>query len=225
MITMRFLGVSFVFLIILAQAVAFIFFYDLPTKLDTYSKAVGRMREQQDGMKREARHLESERHSLEHEEKALREERERWEKALEDRVPRGAFWDSVWPALECRAYGKREYWGVLQNIPDDWTDLDACMNTPVKIKGVSVRRPDRCAYVTGSPHIHGFWTVDWDQPDCKPWFKGFEDKVSREKLCGANVRLGSRTSVSRVARTRDLVPVASKPGLWASRIYQSKTGI
>ena len=45
MITMRCLGVSFVFLIILARAVAFIFFYDLPTKLEDYSKAVGRMGE------------------------------------------------------------------------------------------------------------------------------------------------------------------------------------
>ena len=182
------LCIFFVFLIILAQAVAFFFFYDLPTKLDTYSKAVGQMREQQDGMKREARHLESERHlleserhSLEHEEEALKKERERWEKALEDRVPQGAFWDGVWPALDCRAYGKREYWGVLQNIPDDWTDLDACMNMPVKIKGVSVRRPDRCAYVEGSPHIHGFWIVDWGQLDCQPWLKDFEDKVRQGK--------------------------------------------
>ena len=216
MITMGCLCVFFVFLIILAQAVAFFFFYDLPTKLDDYSKAVGRMREQQDGLRRESRHLESERHSLEserhsleHEEEALREERARWEKAREDRVPRGAFWDGVWPALDCRAYGKREYWGILQNIPDDWTDLDACMNMPTKIKGVSVRRPDRCAYIEGSPHIHGFWTVDWDQPDCKPWLKDFDDRVS---FGGANVRLRSRTSVSRAARIRDPVPVASKPG-------------
>ena len=118
------LGVFFIFLIILAQAVAFIFFYDLPTKLDNYNKLVGRMPEQQDGLRREARHLESEQHSLEsechlleHEEEVLREERARWEKAL-NRVPRGTFWDSVWPALDCRAYRKHEYWGKHQNIPD-----------------------------------------------------------------------------------------------------------
>jgi len=55
--------------------------------------------------------------------------------------------------------------------------MDACMNMPVKIKGVTVRRPDRCAYVGNSPRrIHGFWTVDWDQPDCKPWHQDITDK-------------------------------------------------
>ena len=63
-ITMRRLGVCFVFFIILAQAVAFIVLYDLPTKLSDYSKAVGQMPKQQDGMRREARHLESERTAL-----------------------------------------------------------------------------------------------------------------------------------------------------------------
>ena len=109
---------------------------------------------------------------------ALKEERERWEKAREDRVPQGAFWESVWPAEDCRSYGKREYWGVLRNIPEDWTDIDACMNMPAEIKGVTVRRPHRCHYVEGSPHIHGFWMVDWNQLDCKPWHQDFNDKVS-----------------------------------------------
>ena len=282
MITTRGLCISFVFLIILAQAVAFIFFYDLPTKIGDYSKAVGQMREQQAEMKREARHLESERiafrsesnrlekerlalestilemegerdalesairrseqeisrldrqkqllederHLWEHEKEALREERERWEKAREDRVPQGAFWEVVWPAWDCRAYGKREYWGMLQNIPGDWTDLDACMNMPVEIKGVSVRRPDRCAYVAGSPHIHGFWMVDWDQPDCKPWHQDFKDMVRLEApWWDPRVRPDSRTSVSRVARIRVLAPVASRPGSWASMIDQNKTGV
>ena len=198
---------------------AFIFFYDLPTKLDDYSKATARMREQQDAMRREARHLESERIALrgessrlekqrlafesatlemegerdalesairrseqersrlEREKEELREEREKWEKAREDRVPQGAFWDVVWPAWDCRAYGTREYWGILQNIPEDWTDLDACMNMPVEIEGVTLRRPYRCAHVEDSPYIHGYWMVEWGQPDCQPWHRNFHDKV------------------------------------------------
>ena len=178
-ITMRRIGVLLVFLAILAQAVAFFFFYDLPTKLGDYSKATARMREQQDAMRREARHLESERDLLEREKGELRKEREKLEKAREDRVPQGAFWAAEpWPALNCRAYGKREYWAELQNIPEDWTDLDACMNMPTTIKDVFVRRPDRCGYVAGSPHIHGFWMVDWDQIDCQPWHIDVSDKVS-----------------------------------------------
>ena len=122
--------------------------------------------------------LEDERQTLENERLALKEERERWEKVREDRGPQGAFWESVLPAEACLSYGKREYWGVLRNIPEDWTDVDACMNMPAEIKGVTVRRPHRCHYVEGSPHIHGFWMVDWDQLDCQPWHQDFNDKVS-----------------------------------------------
>ena len=107
----------------------------------------------------------------------LRRELERWERALGRHVPQGAFWDGVWPAVDCRAYDTREYWGTLQNIPKHWTDLEACMNMPVEIKGVGIRRPYRCAYVKGSPHIRGYWMVGWDQPDCRPWLRDFHDKV------------------------------------------------
>ena len=178
-INIRFLGAILVFLIVLAQTVTLTFFYDMPTKLDDYSEATARMRGQRDEMKREARHLESERRLLEHEKEELKEERERLEKAREDRVPQGAFWGTEpQPAPDCRAYGKREHWAELQNIPEDWTEMDACMNMPTTIKGVFLRRPDRCGYVEGSPHIHGFWMVDWDQPTCKPWHKDVADKVS-----------------------------------------------
>lgn len=115
----------------------------------------------------------------------LRRELERWERALGRHVPQGAFWDGVRPAVDCRAYDTREYWGVLQNIPKDWTDLDACMNMPVEIKGVSIRRPYRCAYVQDSPHIQGYWMVDWDQPDCRPWLREFHDKVRGRTMKGA----------------------------------------
>jgi len=205
----------------------------MPTKLGDYSKATARMHKQQDAMRKEAKHLESERVALrgesdrleeqrralesatlkiegernalesairrseqersrlelekqlladerrlfEREKEELGEERKKWEKAREERVPQGAFWATEpWPALDCRAYGKREYGAELQNIPEDWSDLDACMNMPATIKGVSLRRPDRCVHVAGSPHIHGTWMVDWDQVDCKPWHQDVTDK-------------------------------------------------
>jgi len=104
-------------------------------------------------------------------------ERELWEKARDAHLPRGAFWDVVWPAWDCLAYGKREYWGGLRNIPKDWDGIDACMNMPVEIKGVKIRRPDRCALTFGKEYrVQGYWVVDWDQPDCKPWYRDFEDK-------------------------------------------------
>lgn len=222
-----------ILLVFVAQLVAFVFFYDLPTKIGRYNEAMARMRVREDAMRDEAKHLEGERvalrrestrleeerealesstqkmhgerqalesairHSeqersrlekqthlvegerrlLREEELALQEERKKWERAREDRVPQGAFWEAVQPKLDCLSYGKREYWGTLRNIPEGWTELDACMNMPVEIKGVSVRRPDRCLSAGGSP-IRAFWTVDWDQPDCKPWHQDFYDKVS-----------------------------------------------
>ena len=317
-VTTRRLGILLVFLVILAPIVVLVFFYDMPTKLDNYSRATARMREQRDGMRREARHLESERialqgesdrleeqwlalesatlemegekdalesairrseqersrleqersrlkqersgfeqersrleqersgleqerlgferekllwederHLLEREKEELKEERERWEKAREDRIPQGAFWGTEpLPAWDCRAYGKREYWAELQNIPEDWTDMDACTNMPTTIKGVFLRRPDRCGYVGGSPHIHAYWMVDWDQPGCKPWHTDITDKVSSEQPIWLHLhtRLGSRTPISRVALTRDLAPVVSKPGSWTSTTGQNKTG-
>jgi len=219
-------GVATILLIVVAQAVVFVFFYDLPSKIGQYNRTMVRMREETQhlhtervALQSEANRLERERITLEYatgkmegekdalesairrselersrfeqerelmederqlleqEKQELRSERERWEKAREDRVPQGAFWDALWESVECLAYGKREYWGILQNIPGDWTAMDACMNTPAEIKGVPVRRPDRCGYVEGSPHIHGYWMVDWDQADCKPWYRDFHDKV------------------------------------------------
>ena len=121
-----------------------------------------------------------EKEKTERERKVMVHERELWERAREARVPQDAFWDVVWPAWDCRAYGKREYWGILRNTPDDWNAIDACMSMPVEIKGVKIRRPDRCAGVFVFPpeiQVRGYWMVDWDQPDCKPWYRDFEDKV------------------------------------------------
>ena len=129
--------------------------------------------------------------------------------ASEDRVPPGAFWEALpRPAPDCLAYGKREYSGALRNIPKDWTALDACMNMPVEIKGVSFRRPYRCGYAWGSPHIHGYWVVDWNQLDCKPWYQDFHDTV-RDRMLNAIPYIVFKR-LGRVARMKD-------PGCGASK--------
>jgi len=142
-----------------------------------FESATRKMEKEKDALESAIRRSELERSRFEREKGELRRERERWEKAREDRVPQGAFWEVVQPALDCRAYGKREYWGILQNVPNDWTDVEACTNMPVEIEGVTLRRPYRCAHVAGSPYIRGYWMVDWGQPDCKPWHRDFNDKV------------------------------------------------
>ena len=164
----------------------------------------------------------SEREKLEQEKEKLRLEREWWERAREDRVPQGAFWEVVWPAWDCRAYGKREYWGALQNIPDGWTAMDACTNMPVEIKGVTIRRPDRCAFVEGSPHIHGYWMVDWDQPDCKPWYRDFHDAVS--PISPPHLYVIGMITRLRDAQATGLAIVGSRLSSWASTTGKNKIG-
>ena len=142
---------------------------------------VNQMRVERSAIKEEEKHLHHERESWEEERLALKEEREKWERAREgSRVPKGAFWDPVWPKWECRAYGKREHWGILRNIPQDRSDVDACMNMPVDIHNVTLRQPQRCQFVEGSPYIHAFWMVDWGEPDCRPFHRDFRDEVSSE---------------------------------------------
>jgi hypothetical protein len=153
--------------------------------------STSKMEEERGALESATRHSKQERSKLEHEKQelegerellgrerlALQEERERWEETRNDCVPQGAFWEAVLPALECHAYGKREYWGILRNTPQGWTDLYACMNMPVEINGVTVRRPDRCQHGEGSD-IQGFWMVDWEEPGCKPWLQNVHDVVS-----------------------------------------------
>ena len=172
-----------------------------------------RLEKQREELEDKRKMLENERQMWKDERLALKEERERWKKARKDRGPQGAFWESVLPAEACLSYGKREYWGVLRNIPEGWTEINACMNMPVEIKGVSIRRPHRCHYVEGSPHIHGFWMVDWDQLDCKPWHQDFNDKVSLAQSWVSHFSHSARlTLIPRVAQIRDRASIVLKPG-------------
>ena len=154
-----------------------------------------------------------ERGKSEQEREKMKHDRELWEKAREDRVPHNAFWDAILPAPACSAYGKREYSSTLQNIPEGWTAIDACINMPIEIKGATVRRPNRCAFVKGSPHVHGYWMVDWDEPSCKPRWYNYQDVVS------VNRPLFARTSVfthlHRDAPATSLVSVESRESLLA----------
>ena len=138
--------------------------------------------------------LVAERQKSEQEREKLRHERELWDREVpEDRVPQGAYWKPIWPANYCLAYGKRGYWGMLMDVPDGWSAMDACMNMPAQIKGVTIRRPHSCIFADGYPHILGYWMVDWGQEDCKPWYKDIRDTVSPRSpsVC----RLWSRSCV------------------------------
>jgi len=126
----------------------------------------------------------TEREKSERERTEMRHDREFWGKVPDDRVPQGAFWDVIRPAVECRGYGEREYSAMLQSIPEGWSAVGACMNMPAEVEGVTIRRPRRCTFVDGSPYIHGYWMVG-NQSDCRPRHEDFHDAGCTSYRSGA----------------------------------------
>jgi len=168
-------GLAVCFVIMLLQTVLIICRSDTLAKFYDLESAANRVSREKSALAAERKLWKLEEGKLEQEREKLRHERELWERARDDRIPQGAFWDVISPAPDCRAYGKREFWATLQNTPEGWNAIDACMNLPVEIHGVTIRRPHRCEPVHGSPHVRGYWMVDWDQPDCRPWWYDYQD--------------------------------------------------
>lgn len=175
-------------------------------------------------MRRETKLLVDERKLLEHERLSLKGERERWEKARnESAVPQGAFWEVISPRWECCAYGKREYRGILRNIPKDRDDIDACINMPVKIKGVTIKQPERCQFIEGSPYIRGFWIVDWDQPDCQPWHRDFNNKGCTNPGSGIRRIEAELAGINKKGQQDWRVLCETTPMTWNHVTYPSPT--
>jgi len=153
----------------------------------------------------------------------LKRERKFWEKVPEDRVPQGAFWEVVQPAWDCRAYGKREYWGTLRNIPEGWSAIEACMNMPVEIRGVTVRRPYKCKFVDYSPYVRGYWMVDWDQTDCKPWYHDFRTTGCTSYRSGSRKIEAEIVGIIRRKEQDWRLMCESTPLVWNNINYTSPT--
>lgn len=129
----------------------------------------------------EASALVEQRARWEREKEDMRHDREVWEEMSKERpLPRSS-WSSNRELRECYAYGKREYRGTLRNIPAGWSDMDACMNTPVQIKvnrnwpAIEIKHPSRCTIEGRFESVVGHWIVDWGQDDCKPALRYFND--------------------------------------------------
>ena len=59
--------------------------------------------------------------------------------------------------------------GVPHNIPEGWSTIDACMNIPVEIKGITIRYPYRCV---PNVNVHRWTTV-------QPWIADVNHIVDR----------------------------------------------
>jgi len=100
------------------------------------------------------------------------EERERREE--EERQRHHMYWGHV-EAHTCATYATREYSAQLMNLPRSWEHrLEACRNTPLEIHGIS-HSPKTCED-RGPGVVIGRWEINQQEPDCKTFWDGYDDK-------------------------------------------------
>ena len=102
----------------------------------------------------------------------------------EDDVPPYAHLSPVRHAREYRAYGERECVGILRDVLEGCSAMDAWMNTPVSIQfselqAVEIKQPYRCAFVRGPSDFRGYRIVDKRQDECKPMLEDIHHTVSQ----------------------------------------------
>ncbi|KII94909.1 hypothetical protein PLICRDRAFT_33739 [Plicaturopsis crispa FD-325 SS-3] len=125
---------------------------------------------------RETREKEHERKRIEKERKQREQERQREEEERRQRM--NLYWDTpVLASQSCHSYATREYTARLWNIPAfgyDWTK--ACNETPIHIHNVTIESPTWCENRGMWSGMHGHWLVDFNEPDCIPFWGDFVDK-------------------------------------------------
>ena len=136
-----------------------------------------------------------ERREREAEERQRQREKEERKREEEQRKRANLYWEDLKAMTKCVRYGTREYTAKLANIPQGYDPLKGCLETEGDIHGVKML-PDHCENKVGSSaHIYillvhsypvsqgvwggmwGHWTIDFDEPSCRPWWDHYVDKV------------------------------------------------
>ncbi|KAH7921621.1 hypothetical protein BV22DRAFT_1038435 [Leucogyrophana mollusca] len=103
-------------------------------------------------------------------------EKERRQREVEERQRLGMFWSDLRGFQGCKSYATREYTAQLWNVPNNYPHrIEACMNTPIVIHGVTYDKPTRCVD-NGSYGLVGFWEVNHNEPSCSTFWEFFKDK-------------------------------------------------
>ncbi|KAI0638545.1 hypothetical protein C8Q77DRAFT_1091643 [Trametes polyzona] len=116
---------------------------------------------------------------------AFEGEVEGWRKQREDeerhrlevvRRSQGVYWTEPHGESNCHTFGTRAYHAYLKDIPADVNWLEVCDNMPpVVIHGREMSKPFKCER-NGNDDVVGVWYVDFDEPNCKPYWSSIEDK-------------------------------------------------
>ncbi|KAI9000850.1 hypothetical protein BD414DRAFT_472918 [Trametes punicea] len=119
------------------------------------------------------------------EREAFAREREEWQRQREEeerhrlevkRRSQGVHWTEPSADAHCHSYGTRTYTAYLRDIPGDLNWLEVCDNMPpVVIHGRELSKPDKCER-NGGGDVVGVWYVDFDEPNCRPYWERLYDK-------------------------------------------------
>ncbi|KAI0371603.1 hypothetical protein BV20DRAFT_185035 [Pilatotrama ljubarskyi] len=142
--------------------------------------------------KQEAERREEERQRQEARE-TFDQEREVWRKQREEeqrhrlevvRRSEGVYWTEPHGDSHCHSYGTRTYYAHLKDIPDDLNWREVCDNMPpVSIHGREINKPDKCER-NGNDEVVGAWYIDYDEPNCRPYWETMYDKGCTPGMTG-----------------------------------------
>ncbi|KAF5309130.1 hypothetical protein D9619_012785 [Psilocybe cf. subviscida] len=87
-----------------------------------------------------------------------------------------AAWEYLKGGEHCLRYATREYTALLKTVdlPAGEDPMKACRDTPAEIHGV-VLYTNFCQNLGFGRGIWGFWTVDFNEPDCETKWGQFDD--------------------------------------------------
>ncbi|KAF9037078.1 hypothetical protein BJ165DRAFT_1353675 [Panaeolus papilionaceus] len=83
-------------------------------------------------------------------------------------------WENLRRSEHCLRYATREYTARLANAPNGADGFRACKMTPVVIHGREMH-PTFCQDLGFGRGVWGFWSVDFDEPDCETRWGRFTD--------------------------------------------------
>jgi len=127
-------------------------------------------------------------HILERE--AAAAEREQWRKDRIDRENQQRqeeeekraliVWENLSSSTKCLRYGTREYSATLSHVPFGLDPLAECWKKSIDIHGRQIL-PSRCDTQGMCGTVTGHWIVDFSEPTCVTWWRGYDNKGCVER--------------------------------------------
>ncbi|KAI0355350.1 hypothetical protein OH77DRAFT_319140 [Trametes cingulata] len=135
---------------------------------------------------KEERERQDAREAFDREREVWRERREEEERHRLEVVRRsqGVWWTEPHGELHCHSYGTRTYSAYLKDIPGDLNWREVCDNMPpVSIHGREISKPHKCER-NDNGEVVGVWYVDFDEPNCRPYWETVYDKGCTPGMSG-----------------------------------------